>query len=122
MRDAPIAPSESHPTEMGTGSVAQTPSDTTRTPSGDGDGSLLRTRYQPLIVVLAAASLGIIADRRLGLPVACWWTAAAVAWTAWFALWWASRAPRGRQSHFRGENATSPTQRPPHRENRDIFL
>ncbi|MCX7427227.1 MAG: hypothetical protein NTW96_16565, partial [Planctomycetia bacterium] len=90
---------------MGTVSVAQTPSDTARTPSGDGAGSLLRTRYQPLIVVLAAASLGIVADRRLGLSVACWWTAAAVAWTTWFALWRASRAPRGGQSHFRGEIA-----------------
>jgi len=43
--------------------------------------------YQPLVIVLVAASTGIMADRLLGLALAAWWTTAGVAWVAWIALW-----------------------------------
>lgn len=44
-------------------------------------------RYQPLVIVLVAVCAGIVADRLLGLPLAVWWPAAAIAWTAWLLLW-----------------------------------
>lgn len=48
--------------------------------------------YQPLVVVLAAASAGIILDRSLGLPLAAWLVAVAVAWVGWMLLWRRRRA------------------------------
>lgn len=42
--------------------------------------------YQPLVVVLAAASLGIVADRFWPLPLGAWWTMAVGGLTAWAIL------------------------------------
>ena len=44
-------------------------------------------RYQPLVIVLAAACAGVLADRLLAWPLSVWWPAAAVAWIAWLVLW-----------------------------------
>ncbi len=44
-------------------------------------------RYQPLVIVLAAACAGIVADRFWPMPVLAWWAAAAIAWGAWLGLW-----------------------------------
>ena len=44
-------------------------------------------RYQPLVIVLVAVCAGILADRRLEMPVGLWWMIAIVAWAAWLALW-----------------------------------
>ena len=42
--------------------------------------------YQPLVVVLAAASLGIVADRFWPLPLGAWWAMAVGGLTAWAIL------------------------------------
>jgi len=44
-------------------------------------------KYQPLVIVLAAACAGVAADRLLSWPVASWWTAAGAAWAGWLVLW-----------------------------------
>lgn len=44
-------------------------------------------RYQPLVVVLAAAAVGVGVDRWLGVPLALWWAAAAAAWLGWLGAW-----------------------------------
>lgn len=44
-------------------------------------------RYQPLVIVLAAACAGIVIDRYWPLPAAAWWTAAIVAWAVWLVCW-----------------------------------
>jgi len=49
-------------------------------------------RYQPLVIVLAAAAAGIVADRFWPLAVPVWWAATAAAWVGWLVLW-----RRGRQ-------------------------
>jgi competence protein ComEC len=54
----------------------------------------VRSAYQPLVTVLAAACLGIALDGLLAWPVWCWWPAALVGWIAWWALW------RGGQSRW----------------------
>ncbi|HKD35908.1 MAG TPA: hypothetical protein VKB78_03880, partial [Pirellulales bacterium] len=43
--------------------------------------------YQPLVVVLAAVSAGIVADRGLGLSLPTWLAGGAAAWLAWLAVW-----------------------------------
>ena len=58
--------------------------DTPREPHSARPGA---ARYQPLVIVLAAVCLGILADRRLGVSMFCWWAAAGAAWPAWFWLW-----------------------------------
>jgi competence protein ComEC len=58
--------------------------------------------YQPLVVVLAAASLGIVADRFWPLPLGAWWAMAAGGLTAWAIL--ARPALLGRRLHL--TNAT----------------
>ena len=44
-------------------------------------------RYQPLVVVLAAACVGVVADRMAGPAVGVWWAVAAAAWVVWLGLW-----------------------------------
>ena len=44
-------------------------------------------RYQPLVVVLAAACGGIVADRFRPLPLAGWWLIALGAWCGWWIFW-----------------------------------
>src|SRR5487761_1183487 len=41
-------------------------------------------RYQPLVLVAAAAALGIVADRVLPLPITIWLAAGFAAWCVWF--------------------------------------
>lgn len=43
--------------------------------------------YYPLVIVLAAAAAGMVADRYRPLPVAAWWAMAAVGLCLWFPLW-----------------------------------
>ncbi len=43
--------------------------------------------YHPLVIVLAAACLGIVADRFLPMPAPVWWSAAIVCWVVWAVLW-----------------------------------
>lgn len=47
--------------------------------------------YHPLVVVLAAAAAGIVADRYGPLPVLAWWAVAILALVFWFAVWWKDR-------------------------------
>jgi len=44
-------------------------------------------RYQPLVIVLIAACVGIVADRYWLASVFRWWTVAGVGWVAWLLLW-----------------------------------
>lgn len=44
-------------------------------------------RYQPLVVVLAAACLGIVMDRRADWSLGVWWTAALGAGVFWLMAW-----------------------------------
>ena len=43
--------------------------------------------HQPLVVVLAAVAIGVVADRYLPSTIAWWWPAAWVTWFAWWLLW-----------------------------------
>jgi hypothetical protein len=43
--------------------------------------------YQPLVIVLSAACAGIILDRAADIAIGWYWTAAFVAWIAWWWLW-----------------------------------
>ena len=43
-------------------------------------------RYQPLVIVLVAVCVGIVADRFWPLPLFAWWTAAAFGWGVWAVL------------------------------------
>jgi competence protein ComEC len=43
-------------------------------------------RYQPLVIVLVAVCVGIVADRFLPLPVLVWWVGAGGALATWLAL------------------------------------
>ena len=45
------------------------------------------SRYQPLVIVLAAFAAGIFCDRRAPLPVEAWWLAAVVSWCGWLFVW-----------------------------------
>jgi competence protein ComEC len=45
-------------------------------------------RYQPLVLVLLAVCLGIIADRYAAWPMSVWWTLVAAGWLVWLACWW----------------------------------
>ncbi|MHB1033808.1 MAG: ComEC/Rec2 family competence protein [Pirellulales bacterium] len=45
------------------------------------------TPYRPLVVTLVAVAAGITVDRLAGFSAPAWWSAAAAAWLAWFALW-----------------------------------
>ncbi len=44
-------------------------------------------RYQPLVIVLAAAVVGIVADRHWPLAGYAWWAVAGAAWLGWLGLW-----------------------------------
>jgi len=56
-------------------------------PSPDADMGSRAPRYQPLVIVLAAAAAGIAADRFWPMPVPVWWAVAALAWLVWLVLW-----------------------------------
>jgi competence protein ComEC len=58
-----------------------------QSPAESDDPSFRGPRYHPLVLVLIAVALGILADRRLGLPLAFWWPAAVGAWLVWLAAW-----------------------------------
>ncbi|MBN1908617.1 MAG: ComEC/Rec2 family competence protein [Pirellulales bacterium] len=45
-------------------------------------------RYQPLVVVLVAVCLGIVADRYFSLPLVTLWLVSVTAGVFWLALWW----------------------------------
>ena len=53
-----------------------------------------RVRYQPLVIVLAAAAMGIVADRFRPLPLGAWWVLAVGALVIWTALRLVRREPR----------------------------
>ncbi|MEX2112297.1 MAG: ComEC/Rec2 family competence protein [Pirellulales bacterium] len=43
--------------------------------------------YQPLVTVLLAVCVGIVADYYWGLSLGWWWSIALAAWLAWWAFW-----------------------------------
>ena len=51
-------------------------------------------RYQPLVIVLAAAAAGIMADRFRPLPLGAWWILAVGGLAIWIALRLARQGPR----------------------------
>lgn len=53
----------------------------------DTDRRPRATKYHPLVIVLAAACVGIIADRHLGLPLGLSVSIAAVLWLGWLIAW-----------------------------------
>jgi competence protein ComEC len=53
----------------------------------DTDRRPRATKYHPLVIVLAAACAGIIADRHLGLPLGVSVSVAAVLWLGWLLAW-----------------------------------
>ena len=55
--------------------------------AADGDPWRRPPRYQPMVIVLAAVAVGIVADRYFPLVVHVWWAVAAVAWLGWLVLW-----------------------------------
>ncbi len=46
----------------------------------------LNTQQQPLVVVLIAVAVGIVADQVSGCGLAVWWSACAGGWLIWFAM------------------------------------
>ena len=50
-------------------------------------------RYQPLVVVLAASSVGVVCDRFWPLPLGAWWTVAIAGLCLWLLAWRARRLP-----------------------------
>lgn len=58
-----------------------------------GDSQHRGLRYQPLVLVLAAVAVGIVADRCWPRPLAAWWVGSLASWAAWWCL---SRCGRDR--------------------------
>ena len=52
-----------------------------------GDPRPVEPRYQPLVIVLVAVCVGIMADRFWPMAVGSWWAIAAGAWMAWMVAW-----------------------------------
>jgi competence protein ComEC len=69
--------------------------------------------YQPLVIVLAAAAAGILADRSWPLPLAAWWTLAAAGLILWLLapiLWRIS--PFGRRAPVTDDNTAADSDSP----------
>ena len=63
------------------------------TPSQNAERASAPTpRYQPLVIVFAAVSLGIVVDRLWPLPLSAWWAVAASALLAWWIVWRSDRS------------------------------